>query len=91
MELDETWVWDDERDDWATFQMIGDDLMIMGEDQILNAFAYDTTTLQSAESLKGSHPYSEFCVNPIDGYFWGRSEVSHSSACRNVSTRALPA
>ena len=77
MELDETWVWDDERDDWATFQMIGDDLMIMGEDQILNAFAYDTTTLQSAESLKGSHPYSEFCVNPIDGYFWGRSEVSH--------------
>ena len=77
MELDETWIWDDEREDWATFQMIGDNLMIMGEDQILNAFAYDTSTLQSAESLKGSHPYAEFCVNPTDGYFWGRSEISH--------------
>lgn len=77
LELDETWIWDDEREDWATFQMIGETAMIMGEDQIINAFAYDTGTLQSAPSLKGAHPYTEFCVNPMDTYFWGRSELSH--------------
>lgn len=77
LELDETWIWDDEREDWATFQTIGENLMIMGETQIINAFAYDTVTKQSAPALKGSHPYVEFCINPMDNYFWGRSEIAH--------------
>jgi hypothetical protein len=75
LELSELWVWDDKREDWATFQIIGDDLMIMGKLQIINAFAYSTETKQSDPELKGHHPFNEFCINPIDQYFWGRSEV----------------
>lgn len=75
IELEEVWIWDDERDDWATFQLIGDDLLIMGKDTIQNALAFDPTTLSSAPSLKGIHPYSTFCPNPVPTYFWGASEV----------------
>jgi len=73
--LDELWVWNDEKEDWATFQMIGDDMLIFGEDHIANIFAFDKSTHQSSPHLKGHHPFNEFCVNPIDKYFWGRSEI----------------
>jgi hypothetical protein len=76
IELHETWIWDDERDDWATFQMIDNsDMMIMGRDSIQNAMAFDSTTLTSAPCLKGLHPYVTFCPNPVPNYFWGASEV----------------
>ncbi len=75
MELHEVWVWDDKRQDWATFQIIGDDMLIMGKYRIFNAFAWNTETLTEASSLKGKHPFVEFCPNHIDGYFWGRSEI----------------
>lgn len=75
IEMDEVWIWDDERDDWATFQIIGNDLLIMGKETIQNALAFDPRTLQSAPYLKGVHPYSTFCPNPVPTYFWGASEV----------------
>lgn len=75
MQLNETWVWDDQREDWATFQTIGDDMMIMGADMIQNALAFDPKTLTSAPCLKGVHPYSPFRPNPVPTYFWGASEV----------------
>lgn len=73
--LDELWVWDDERQDWATFQMIGDDMLIMGKYRILNAFAYNPSSKLEVPELKGHHPFVEFCPNRLDGYFWGRSEI----------------
>ena len=75
MRLDELWVWDDESDDWVTFQIIGDDMLIMGEDFITNALAYDPASKQKFPDLIGLHPFSEICPNRIDGYFWGRSEI----------------
>lgn len=75
IELEEVWIWDDERDDWATFQIVGDDLLVMGRESIQNALAFDPTTLTSAPCLKGVHPYSTFCPNPVPTYFWGASEV----------------
>jgi hypothetical protein len=75
LQLDETWIWDDQRGDWATFQMIGDDIMILGADTIQNALAFDPTTMTSAPCLKGVHPYSVFRPNPVRNYFWGASEV----------------
>lgn len=75
LEMDEVWVWDDNREDWATFQLVAKKMLIMGDLQIINAFAYDTVSKQSAESLKGKHPFNEFCVNPVDDYFWGDSEI----------------
>lgn len=73
--LDELWAWDDERQDWATFQMIGDDMLIMGKYRILNAFAYNPESRLEVPILKGRHPFAEFCPNRLDGYFWGRSEI----------------
>jgi hypothetical protein len=74
--LDETWIWNDREEDWSTFQMIGD-VLLMGRFQIVNALAYDADTKQSTPFLKGEHPYREFCPNPVDEYFWGASELRH--------------
>ena len=75
VEMFELWVWDDAREDWTTLQLIGDNLLILGENQLINAFAWDTDAKETNPELKGHHPFNEFCVNPIDGYYWGRSEV----------------
>ena len=74
--MDETWIWDDDRDDWATFQTIGEDILTLGRFQKINALAYDAVAKQSSEFLKGEHPFREFCINPVDDYFWGRSELT---------------
>lgn len=75
MRLDELWVWNDEQDDWSTLQIIGDDMLIMGEDFVTNALAYDPVTCQKSHDLIGHHPFAEICPNRIDSYFWGRSEI----------------
>ena len=75
LQLDETWIWDDERADWATFQTIGSDMLIMGRYQIYNASSYDPAAKQEQPELKGSHPFHDFCPNRLDGYYWGRSEI----------------
>jgi hypothetical protein len=76
LELNEVWVWDDQQEDWVTFQMVGTDMLILGKNFFCNALAYDTDTCKSSPSLKGRHPYAEFCVNPVEDYFWGRSEIA---------------
>lgn len=75
MRLDELWVWDDIQNDWATFQIIGDDMLIMGEDFITNALAYNPVSGKKFDPLVGHHPFQEFCPNKMDNYFWGRSEI----------------
>lgn len=75
MRLDELWVWDDEQDDWVTFQQVGDDMLIMGEDFLTNALAYDPASGKKDPNLVGHHPFSEFSPNKLDNYFWGRSEI----------------
>jgi hypothetical protein len=75
LELNEVYVWNDEVEDWATFQQIGDDILISGEVQIRNVFSFDTRTGLPNPVLKGMHPFTQFCCNPIDNYFWGRSEI----------------
>lgn len=75
MEMHELWVWDDKRQDWATFHIVGENMLIGGKYQIANAFAQDKSTMLSSEHLKGKHPFTEFCPNRTPDYFWGRSEV----------------
>ena len=90
--LDETWIWDDEADngngDWSTFQMVGD-ILLMGRFQKINALAYDAKTKQSSPFLKGEHPFREFCVNPIDDYFWGASELRHLVGLQEAITARI--
>lgn len=73
--VDELWVWDDDRKDWATFQIIGDKHLVMGKYVIMNAMAFNPDTGSEAEWLRGHHPFREICPNPMANKFWGRSEV----------------
>ena len=80
--LDEIWAKDDQREDWTTIQVVGD-VPVNGENIHRNIFsdALDPDdTVKKRKSydgnpLSGHHPYTEFCANPIDSYFWGRSEM----------------
>ena len=76
LEMDELWVWDDKRCDWATFQIIGENILLGGKYQIASAFSYNTYSKQTDPTLKGSHPFSLFCANPVPEYFWGASEIT---------------
>lgn len=81
--LDELWVWDDDRDDWTTFQIVGNDVIVAGKNQRRNIIAdmFDPdnkeASLMTSEDnpLSGHHPFIEFCPNRLSGYFWGRSEL----------------
>jgi hypothetical protein len=75
--LDEVWIWDDKRNNWATFQIIGDNMLILGKYQIINALSWNTDSQADNPYLEGRHPFVEFCPNPLDGYFWGKSEIFH--------------
>lgn len=86
LQVDECWIWDDDRDDWTVFQMLyggGNDGFITGKDQHRNIFAdaYDPAdrSLKGKKNqdnpLAGLHPFVEFCPNPLDGYFWGNSDI----------------
>ena len=89
--IHELWVWDDERandadgldGEYTTIQFIGEDCVLAGELTHRNIFAdqFDPeNTLKKTiptiqNPLAGHHPFSEICPNPLDGYFWGRSEL----------------
>lgn len=76
IEMTEVWIWNDKTSDWATFQLLGDDILILGRYAIVNSLAYDPATGISSPELRGAHPFSLFCPNPVPGYFWGMSEVA---------------
>jgi len=75
MLMHEVWIWDDQTEDWVTFQIIGDDMLLMGKTHMFNALAYNPASGLANPTLKGQHPFREFCPNPLDNYFWGRSEI----------------
>ena len=75
LQVDEVWIWDDLANDWATFKIIGDDMLLNAHTQVRNDFAFDTNSQQSNPTLKGKHPFTEVCINIQDAYFWGRSEI----------------
>ena len=81
--IDELWVHDDERDDYTTLQVIGNDLLLEGKTRHRNIIAdmFDSDNPERApktnkdNSLSGRQPFVEFCPNKLAGYFWGRSEI----------------
>ena len=56
LQLDELWVWDDERSDWATFQIVGSDMLVMGRYQINNAYAWNPNTNAGGPSPQEAPP-----------------------------------
>lgn len=83
--LDELWVWDRDRDDWTTIQIVGNDCIIEGELTHRNIFAEAANSAASLKKtgrkadannpLAGLHPFVEICPNPLPDYFWGWSEM----------------
>lgn len=65
VQVDELWVIDNEREDYTTFQLVGD-VVIEGKLQRRNLLG-----------IKGEHPFVQVCPNPVKDYFWGRSEVAN--------------
>lgn len=98
--LDELWVWDRMRDDWTTFQLIGD-LLIEPTAQHRNLFAEGDTDTRSGrkvklgqpanenEPLTGHHPFIEICANPMPDYFWGWSEVTNVAYLQTAINRRM--
>lgn len=83
LRVDELWVWDDDRNDYTTIQIIGDDVLIEGGTRhrniVSDMFDPDNPAkfmeTDSDNPLAGHHPFVEFCPNRLSNYFWGRSEI----------------
>lgn len=65
IQVDELWVIDNEREDYTTFQLVGD-IVIEGKLQRRNLCG-----------LKGHNPFIQVSPNNVKDYFWGRSEVAN--------------
>jgi len=94
--MDELWVWDDRRNDYTVFQIVGDDILLTGKNTHRNIFAdmFDPDNKEKSPQsdadnpLSGQHPFIEICPNPIDGYFWGRSEICNVALLQKcINTR----
>lgn len=90
--MDELWVWDNTRDDWTTFQIIGN-VVLEPTHVHRNLFAdgarYDKTgrrvergevLTRETNPLAGHHPFVEICPNPMPDYMWGWSEILNVAA-----------
>jgi hypothetical protein len=74
-----------------------EDGIIWGKDQHRNLFAdpldpenKSVTGVNDKENpLRGCHPYVEFCPNPLNGYFWGRSEISNVALLQMALNRRI--
>lgn len=86
--FDELWVFDGERDDWITIQLVGNDCVIEGKMIQRNIFSSDPDNPLAASDpdnpLKGHHPFSEICPNPLAGYFWGLSSLTQTALAQKT-------
>lgn len=76
--VDELWVEDSARDDYTTIRLVGDVVINDANLRHRNALSpYDGGTRDEPgdNPLRGEQPFVEICPNPIDGYFWGQSEI----------------
>lgn len=95
---DRRWGENDENREYTTIQFIGEDVVITGELTHRNLFADQFDPANKETKLKptdlnpltGHHPYREICPNPLDGYFWGRSELCNVALLqRAINDRIL--
>ena len=95
--VDEIWVWDEERRDYTTLQLVGDDILLGGKFRHRNLLAdeFDPDNLDKRlpptpeNPLTGNQPFIEFCPNRLDGYFWGRSEICNIAGLQFVINKRI--
>ena len=71
--IDDLWVFDDDLQDWVTIRMCEPDLIIEGKHR-----------LQNLGDVPKQQPFVKVCANEINGYFWGRSELSNVAALQEI-------
>lgn len=80
---DELWVWDDDREDWTTIVSVG------GSGSDAGAIIEGRYKHRNLCGLKGENPFIEICANPIDDYFWGRSELAMLQPLQDTLTQRV--
>jgi hypothetical protein len=78
IKMDELWVWDDDRDDWTTIQLVDPNIIIEGK--------YKRRNLSG---VRGEQPFTKVCANDVDGYFWGRSELAPVRLLQDLLNRRI--
>lgn len=79
LRLDELWVRNTEDGDWVTIQIIGNDCVLEGKTVRRNIFSADPENPLACRDpenpLHHQNPFVEICPHPLNGYFWGFSEI----------------
>lgn len=78
LRVDDIWVVDEERDDYTTLQLVEGEILLEGKYRFRNL-----------TGVKGLHPFSKICPDPVAGYFWGRSEVSRVKVLQELLTERM--
>lgn len=78
LRVDELWVVDDKRDDYTTIQVVEGEFLLEGK------YIHRNLT-----GVKGLQPFSKICADPVQGYFWGRSEVGRVMLLQDLLTEAM--
>lgn len=78
LRMDELWVVDDKREDYTTIQLIEGEIILEGR------YRHSNLT-----GVKGLHPFSKICADPVPGYFWGRSEVGRVRFLQDLLTEGM--
>lgn len=78
LRVDELWVVDDGREDYTTIQLIEGEILLEGRYRHRNL-----------TGVKGLHPFSKICPDPVSGYFWGRSEVRRVMMLQDLLTARM--
>jgi len=89
--VDELWVMDNDREDYTTIRSVGG-VIIEGNDRhrnLLSPFDHGTVDNPGDNPLRGEHPFIEICPNPVDGYFWGQSEIQNLIPLQEMLTDSI--
>lgn len=76
--LDELWVWDDDREDYTTIQVVDPGIVIEGKLHRRNICG-----------VAGEQPFTKVCPNDVHGYFWGRPELAPVRALQDLLNKRV--
>jgi hypothetical protein len=74
VEMVELWVWDDAIADYRVVTRADGNITIYDRQNLFLPAMMNAD--ESEIDQRGEHPFVQICPNPMNGYFWGTSEVS---------------
>jgi hypothetical protein len=73
IEMTELWLWDDDLADYRVVTRAEDAITIYDRQ---NFFLPSVKDADGKVTQRGDHPFIKVCPQPMNGYFWGSSEVA---------------